>query len=136
MEQLQELYQSNPEKMIEYAEKLHEGIESLGLIDGKSTDFDIAILESFLEKWQKSFDWEFGGYSRAPKFMMPTNYQFLLQYGHLTKNEKLLEYVDLTLTKMAYGGIFDTVDGGFSRYSVDVKWHVPHFEKMAYIIVF
>ncbi|RXR34022.1 thioredoxin domain-containing protein [Flavobacterium piscinae] len=132
LEQLQELYQSNPEKMIEYAEKLHEGIESLGLIDGKSTDFDIAILKSFLEKWQKNFDWEFGGYSRAPKFMMPTNYQFLLQYGHLTKNEKLLEYVDLTLTKMAYGGIFDTVDGGFSRYSVDVKWHVPHFEKMAY----
>jgi uncharacterized protein YyaL (SSP411 family) len=132
LEQLQELYQSNPQKMIEYAEKLHEGIESLGLIDGKSTDFDIAILESFLEKWQKSFDWEFGGYSRAPKFMMPNNYQFLLQYGHLTKNEKLLEYVDLTLTKMAYGGIFDTVDGGFSRYSVDVKWHVPHFEKMAY----
>ena len=64
--------------------------------------------------------------------MMPTNYEFLLQYGYLTKNKKLLEYVDLTLTKMAYGGIFDTLDGGFSRYSVDIKWHVPHFEKMAY----
>ena len=132
LEQLQELYQSQPEKLVEYAEKLHEGIETLGLTEEKSTEFDITILDTFLAKWQKSFDWEFGGYSRAPKFMMPTNYQFLLQYGFITKNEKLLEYVDLTLTKMAYGGIFDTVDGGFSRYSVDVKWHVPHFEKMAY----
>lgn len=132
LEQLQELYQSQPEKMIDYAEKLHEGIETLGLNEENSTEFDLGILDNFLEKWQKSFDWEFGGYSRAPKFMMPTNYQFLLHYGYLTKNEKLLEYVDLTLTKMAYGGIFDTVDGGFSRYSVDVKWHVPHFEKMAY----
>ena len=132
LEQLHELYQSQPEKMIEYAEKLHEGIEMLGLIEEKSAELDIAILDNFLEKWQKSFDWEFGGYTRAPKFMMPTNYQFLLQYGYLTKNEKLLEYIDLTLTKMAYGGIFDTLDGGFSRYSVDVKWHVPHFEKMAY----
>ncbi|UPQ80092.1 thioredoxin domain-containing protein [Flavobacterium azooxidireducens] len=132
LEQLHELYQSQPEKLIEYAEKLHEGIETLGLTEEKSTEFNITILDTFLAKWQKSFDWEFGGYSRAPKFMMPTNYQFLLQYGFITQNEKLLEYVDLTLTKMAYGGIFDTIDGGFSRYSVDVKWHVPHFEKMAY----
>jgi uncharacterized protein len=132
LEQLQELYQSQPEKLNEYAEKLHEGIETLGITGEKSAEFDSTVLDTFLAKWQKSFDWEFGGYSRAPKFMMPTNYQFLLQFGYLTKNEKLLDYVDLTLTKMAYGGIFDTVDGGFSRYSVDVKWHVPHFEKMAY----
>lgn len=132
LEQLQELYQSQPEKMIEYAVKLQEGIEMLGLVDTTDTHFDFTILDSFIEKWQKSFDWEFGGYTRAPKFMMPNNYQFLLQYGYLSKNEKLLEYVNLTLTKMAYGGVFDTIDGGFSRYSVDVKWHVPHFEKMAY----
>ena len=70
--------------------------------------------------------------ARAPKFMMPTNYEFLLNYGHQTQNQELLKFVDLTLTKMAYGGLFDTVDGGFSRYSVDLKWHVPHFEKMLY----
>ncbi|MCB0443605.1 MAG: thioredoxin domain-containing protein, partial [Flavobacterium sp.] len=132
LEQLQELFYSNPEKMIEYADKLHEGIEMLSLTNEKSTDFDIAIIEPLIEKWQKSFDWEYGGYTRAPKFMMPTNYQFLLHYGHLTKNKKLISYVNLTLTKMAYGGLFDTIGGGFSRYSVDVKWHIPHFEKMAY----
>jgi uncharacterized protein YyaL (SSP411 family) len=63
---------------------------------------------------------------------MPTNYEFLLRYGYQTNNKNILEFVDLTLTKMAYGGLFDTIDGGFSRYSVDMKWHVPHFEKMLY----
>jgi len=64
--------------------------------------------------------------------MMPNNYQFLLRYAHQNQDAELLEFVNLTLTKMGYGGIFDTVDGGFSRYSVDNKWHVPHFEKMLY----
>jgi len=132
LEQLQELYQNQPEKMLAYANKLHEGIESLGLSKNEKGEINVTVLESFLTKWEKSFDWEYGGYNRAPKFMMPSNYQFLLQYGFLTQNEKLIEYVNLTLTKMTFGGIFDTIDGGFSRYSVDVKWHVPHFEKMTY----
>jgi len=134
LEQLQELFQSDPEKMIDYAEKLHQGIEAIGLFPKTETQehFDFNLIEGFLEKWQKSFDWEFGGYTRAPKFMMPNNYAFLLRYGFQRKNEKLLEFVNLTLTKMAYGGLFDTLGGGFSRYSVDMKWHVPHFEKMLY----
>lgn len=134
LEQLQDLFQSDPEKMINYAEKLHQGIEAIGLFPKNDTqeNFDFNLIESFIEKWQKSFDWEFGGYTRAPKFMMPNNYAFLLRYGYQTKNEKLLEFVNLTLTKMAYGGLFDTLGGGFSRYSVDMKWHVPHFEKMLY----
>jgi hypothetical protein len=64
--------------------------------------------------------------------MMPNNYLFLQRYGYQTKSEELLAFVDLTLTRMAYGGLFDTVDGGFSRYSVDLRWHIPHFEKMLY----
>jgi len=70
--------------------------------------------------------------ARAPKFMMPNNYQFLLRYAYQNDDKDVLEFVNLTLTKMAYGGIFDTIGGGFSRYSVDLKWHVPHFEKMLY----
>jgi uncharacterized protein len=134
LEQLQELYETQPEKMVDYAEKLHEGIENSGVINIQQDNntIDFKKLETYLSKWEKSFDWEFGGYNRAPKFMMPNNYQFLLKYGYLSKNEKILDYVNLTLTKMAQGGIFDTIDGGFSRYSVDMKWHVPHFEKMAY----
>jgi hypothetical protein len=134
LEQLQKLYLSNPEKILEYAEKLHEGLHAtIGIENTNSSeDFNTETLALLVEKWEKSFDWEFGGMARAPKFMMPTNYQFLLRYAYQSRNDKLLEFVNITLTKMAYGGLFDTIDGGFSRYSVDMKWHVPHFEKMLY----
>lgn len=134
LEQLQKLFVSDPEKLVEYSEKLHEGLQSVSVIQNENTqsDFNFENINLLLQKWQKSFDWEFGGMARAPKFMMPSNYQFLLHYAHQTKDEKLLEFVNLTLTKMAYGGLFDTIDGGFSRYSVDMRWHVPHFEKMLY----
>ncbi len=134
LEQLQELYQSNPEKILEYAEKLHDGLQVISVVKNENplANFTHENLNLLIEKWQKSFDWEFGGMARAPKFMMPTNYQFLLRYGYQTGNKQLLEFVNLTLTKMAYGGLLDTIDGGFSRYSVDMKWHVPHFEKMLY----
>ena len=134
LEQLQKMYQLAPEKMVDYAEKLHQGIEAISIIqnDGSENSNQKLLLENLVTKWKKSFDWEFGGMARAPKFMMPNNYQFLLRYAHQNQNAELLEFVNLTLTKMGYGGIFDTIDGGFSRYSVDIKWHVPHFEKMLY----
>lgn len=134
LKKLQEIYSQNPETILDYAQKLHEGLQSLSIvpINNAESSFDFEILEKLIEKWQKSFDWEFGGMARAPKFMMPTNYEFLLRYGYQTKNQSILDFVNLTLTKMANGGLFDTIDGGFSRYSVDVKWHVPHFEKMLY----
>lgn len=134
LEQLQTIYQSQPEKMVAYAEKLHLGIESLGIsnVGISSETLSQNSIEPLIEKWIKSFDIEFGGMARAPKFMMPNNYQFLLRYGHQRQNKVVLDFVNLTLTKMAFGGLFDTIDGGFSRYSVDMKWHVPHFEKMLY----
>ena len=63
---------------------------------------------------------------------MPANWMYLLRYYHLAGNEKALEAVNITLEKMANGGIYDHMGGGFSRYSVDPVWHVPHFEKMMY----
>jgi uncharacterized protein YyaL (SSP411 family) len=134
LDQLQKMYQLAPEKMIDYAEKLHQGIQAISIVqnDSNPTINQKLQLESLVAKWKKSFDWEFGGLARAPKFMMPNNYQFLLRYAHQNQDAELLEFVNLTLTKMAFGGIFDTVDGGFSRYSVDLKWHIPHFEKMLY----
>jgi uncharacterized protein YyaL (SSP411 family) len=133
LEQLAELFAQNPEKMIDYAEKLHQGIESISMVQNENPgELSQKILGPLIEKWMKSFDPEFGGYARAPKFMMPNNWKFLLRYGFQTQNAKLLEHANLTLAKMAYGGLFDTVGGGFSRYSVDIKWHVPHFEKMLY----
>lgn len=134
LKQLQLLFVTEPKKMTDYAEKLLGGIESLVLVaentTGQITHPD--NIAPLIEKWAKSFDWEFGGNARAPKFMMPNNYLFLQRYGFQEKRADILEFVDITLIRMAWGGLFDTVDGGFSRYSVDMKWHVPHFEKMLY----
>ncbi len=134
LEQLAEVYRNDRLRMTEYAEKLHLGINSISILESAKikTLPDQQILNKHIEKWKKSFDSEFGGYARAPKFMMPTNLDFLLHYGWIQKDDELLEHVNLTLTRMAWGGLFDTVGGGFSRYSVDMKWHVPHFEKMLY----
>lgn len=134
LDQLQKMYLSAPEKMIDYAEKLHQGIEAISIIQKghNENSNQKEILDHLISKWKKSFDLEFGGMARAPKFMMPNNYQFLLRYAYQNQDAELLSFVNLTLTKMAFGGIFDTIDGGFSRYSVDIKWHVPHFEKMLY----
>jgi uncharacterized protein YyaL (SSP411 family) len=63
---------------------------------------------------------------------MPNNWQFYLQYYQFSKNELLLEAVTQTLNGMANGGIFDQIEGGFARYSTDVYWKAPHFEKMLY----
>jgi hypothetical protein len=134
LDQLSNLYKSNPDKIIEYADKLSEGIKSTNLVEN-STESDIYNLEQLdytIKDWSKYFDTHLGGYKRAPKFMMPVNLNFLMHYGTAQNNPDVLDYVNTTLTKMAWGGIFDHVGGGFSRYSVDTKWHVPHFEKMLY----
>ncbi|MBL7850689.1 MAG: thioredoxin domain-containing protein [Cyclobacteriaceae bacterium] len=78
------------------------------------------------------FDSRYGGLDRAPKFVMPSIWQWLLRYHWLTRNPKALEMVLLTLKQLASGGIFDQLGGGFARYSVDHKWFAPHFEKMLY----
>ena len=134
LEQLAEIYRSDPTRMIEYAEKLQSGLEAISLMAAENPHQDLSqeILAQLVKKWAKSFDKDFGGYARAPKFMLPTNWKFLQRYGFQSKDEEILKQVDLTLTRMAYGGLFDTVGGGFSRYSVDMQWHVPHFEKMLY----
>ncbi|MBP6759623.1 MAG: thioredoxin domain-containing protein, partial [Flavobacterium sp.] len=132
--QLQGIYQSAPEKMLDYAEKLHQGIQAVGITpnENKETSINQDQITSLVEKWGEYFDWDFGGMASAPKFMMPNNYHFLMRFAYQKKDNHLLEFVNLTLTRMAFGGVFDTVDGAFSRYSVDNKWHVPHFEKMLY----
>lgn len=131
LSQLHSLYQNKKETVLDFANQLNEGITILSQapIAQQENRFNIDIL---LDNWKKSFDWEYGGYNRAPKFMMPTNLLYLQKKAVLHKDSLLEDYIDLTLTKMAWGGLFDTIEGGFSRYSVDHKWHVPHFEKMLY----
>ncbi len=132
--QISELYQKDPNKMIEYATKLEEGIKSMDLIERnpEEANFTKENIDEAVATWSRSFDNRKGGLNRAPKFMMPNNYHFLLRKAYQTNDDELMRYVNFTLKKMAYGGIYDHVGGGFSRYSVDDKWHIPHFEKMLY----
>ncbi|MEX1241290.1 MAG: thioredoxin domain-containing protein [Cyclobacteriaceae bacterium] len=89
-------------------------------------------LESVYGKLQPAFDGTWGGLEKAPKFIMPSVWRWLLRYHHLTRNEEALQHLLLTLKKIAMGGIYDQIGGGFARYSVDQFWFVPHFEKMLY----
>jgi uncharacterized protein YyaL (SSP411 family) len=132
--QLADLYQKNPNKIEEYAQNLATGIKAVNLVENKTNIdlFSTQQLDDAIKSWSNYFDTFLGGYKRAPKFMMPVNVNFLLHYATSQKNDEILEYVHTTLTRMAWGGIFDHVGGGFSRYAVDTKWHVPHFEKMLY----
>ncbi|HET9486673.1 MAG TPA: thioredoxin domain-containing protein, partial [Chryseosolibacter sp.] len=89
-------------------------------------------LESIYGKLQPAFDKTWGGLEKAPKFIMPSVWRWLLRYYHITRNEEALHHLTFTLKKIARGGIYDQIGGGFSRYSVDRFWFVPHFEKMLY----
>ena len=134
LEKIQKIYQENPQRLIDYATQLEEGIKSMDLISVNTNELNFTNFpsDSIVEKWSDSFDYKYGGPNRSPKFMMPNNLKYLLRHGIQYNNEKLLNYVYLTLDQIAYGGVYDHVGGGFARYSTDVRWHVPHFEKMLY----
>jgi len=104
----------------------------LRFIQTKSSGLKKADLDKMVGNFNSGFDRANGGRSGAPKFPMPNNYLFLLRYSALVNNEETLSQVELILQKMAAGGIYDQIGGGFARYSVDAEWHVPHFEKMLY----
>ncbi len=134
LEKIADVYEKHPEKLIAQADNIENGIKSTAIIETNTgaPSFNASTITTAISNWTTQFDKTLGGPNRAPKFMMPNNYHFMLRYAQQTNDNALLDYVNLTLTQMAYGGIYDHVGGGFSRYSVDKKWHVPHFEKMLY----
>lgn len=134
IEQVAQLYEDDPEKLKEYAANLTEGIKqsSLVTLNESPADYTLTEINKGLDKWYPYLDIRKGGSKGAPKFPMPVNLEFLLRFGFQTKNDSILDYVNTSLTQMANGGIYDQVGGGFARYSVDNRWHIPHFEKMLY----
>jgi uncharacterized protein YyaL (SSP411 family) len=91
-----------------------------------------SALDAMHQVIESRFDFSEGGLDKAPKFIMPSIWLFLLRYYQISKNPKTLEMLHLTLKKIAAGGIYDQIGGGFARYSVDGQWFAPHFEKMLY----
>ena len=91
-----------------------------------------AVLENAYNTLSQSFDRTYGGFGTAPKFPQPCNLDFLLRFHARTGRQEPLAFVEKTLQKMAIGGMYDQLGGGFHRYSTDQTWLVPHFEKMLY----
>jgi uncharacterized protein YyaL (SSP411 family) len=131
---LADFYKQKPLEAEDYAKRLTEGIkqfESIVPINEKLEFKEVDLLK-ITETWKKYIDDKEGGLGNAPKFPMPNNWIALMRYGHLAKDKYIADLLSLTLEKMAFGGIYDHIGGGFARYSVDGRWHVPHFEKMLY----
>ena len=134
LEDMSSLYIKDPEKVIGFAEQLTEGVKNSDLIEVNKelVPFNREEIEPIITKLKSTLDFVGGGKKNAPKFPMPSNLNFLLRSSFHNNDKQLQEFVETSLTKMANGGIYDQIGGGFSRYSVDEKWHVPHFEKMLY----
>ncbi len=137
MEMLQyfvQLKTTNADALIKSAEQVTKGINISEHVEFKAheKEFTLADLDQQFSSLNAMLDLEKGGANRAPKFPMPANWEYLLYYYYLGKNEDALHAATVTLDNMAWGGIYDHLHGGFARYSTDINWHVPHFEKMLY----
>ncbi|WP_159637872.1 thioredoxin domain-containing protein [Sphingobacterium composti Ten et al. 2007 non Yoo et al. 2007] len=132
--QIAQMWEETPETTIDYAERLTAGINKAEKlpIAPIPEEYTLLDIKSVVLPWKEQFDLRDGGYRRAPKFPLPNNWLFFLRYGSLAHDEETVDHVHFTLEKIANGGIYDHIGGGFARYSVDGKWHVPHFEKMLY----
>ena len=129
-----DLYQKEPETLKQQANKLTDPLNSVKIPNLSDTDsvFTKDEIKKAYEGIINIIDFENGGTRGAPKFPMPDIYQFLLQYYFHSKENNALRAVTITLDKIANGGIYDHIGGGFARYSTDNIWKVPHFEKMLY----
>ncbi len=127
---IHEAWQTNRKSLLDSAKEIlayHQ--TEKGSSDGKI--FEDTIHSAF-SHFKYNFDNTYGGFGRAPKFPSPHNLLFLLRYWYSCDEPYALEIVEKTLDSMKNGGIFDHIGFGFSRYSTDKKWLVPHFEKMLY----
>ena len=97
-----------------------------------ATEIEKSVLDEAAINLLQMSDTTFGGFGQAPKFPNASNLSFLLRYSKISGISKFQDFVLKTLNKMAKGGIFDQIGGGFHRYSTDARWLVPHFEKMLY----
>lgn len=128
------LYQHQREALVEQAEKVSQGIqevERVPLAEAPGT-FTPDQLDALFHTWRSRIDFTWGGRNGAPKFPMPDNWHYLLHYHFYRGQPQAKQAVHTTLIKMAQGGIYDQLGGGFARYAVDGLWKVPHFEKMLY----
>ena len=114
------------------ANSLSDAVAQAEVFTGARAEFDLGIVDAQVQSITQLFDSKNGGFGRAPKFPHASAIDLLLERYQQTKEKHLLAMVETTLEKMARGGVYDQLAGGFHRYSVDERWVVPHFEKMSY----
>jgi uncharacterized protein YyaL (SSP411 family) len=124
-------WNNNREGLLHSSESITEALkrEYEEQVEGKISQ---DIIKKAIKSLSQNFESKYGGFGSAPKFPTPHNLLFLLRIAHQDKNKDALKMVEKTLESMYLGGIFDHIGYGFSRYSTDSKWLVPHFEKMLY----
>ena len=125
-------WQDNPEGMISTGDKLADIMKMEFEASSDSADISKDLINLAVTQFSQNFDHDYGGFGNEPKFPTPHNLMFLLRHAQLEADEKSLFMVENTLKHMYRGGIYDHIGYGFSRYSTDAKWLVPHFEKMLY----
>ena len=129
---LAQAYQEKHSDVLESAESVMGAISQAEGFAGKSGSLKAELIDSMIESALKLFDAEHGGFGSAPKFPHPSGMDLLMQRCAETGSDQLLNVITTSLEKMARGGVYDQLAGGFHRYSVDEHWIVPHFEKMSY----
>ncbi|MFL2615531.1 MAG: thioredoxin domain-containing protein [Candidatus Marisimplicoccus sp.] len=128
------LKEDNYDGLKEIAANVKNGVKDVNTIQKQEeiSDFNSEFLNSNIEGWMERWDLEFGGDIAQQKFVSPSKYLFLLNYGRIYKDQKVLNHVKNTLDIIASSGLNDFIEGGFYRYTVDNEWKIPHFEKMLY----
>jgi uncharacterized protein len=131
---LAQIWVNQPEKILEQGNRFTEAIQSylISSVDQDASGPRAGWLDLGYEQLGHGFDPDEGGFSPAPKFPRPAVFNFLFRYWRRTRTDPARDMALFSLRKMANGGMYDHLGGGFHRYSVDARWHVPHFEKMLY----
>ena len=125
-------FRERPEDVEKSVAQILTALQRMSESQETTKSFSPTIIGDGADKVGRAYDADNGGLGQAPKFPNAGVYELFLRHYSRSKNERFLEMVVHTLTKMAQGGIYDHLGGGFHRYSVDAKWLVPHFEKMLY----
>ena len=127
-----EAYRERHESVVEQANQITARLNQLSQTEAGDQPLDANMFDLAYRDYHSRFDSQYGGFGSAPKFPPSMGLSLLLRHWHRTRNPNALEMVELTLQKMAQGGMYDQIGGGFHRYSTDAAWLVPHFEKMLY----
>ena len=133
MEAVAEAFKDKHTQVLEQADQLTAQLNQISnVVDPHEHELTEQLMQNAFQHYRSQFDSHHGGFGNAPKFPPSMGLPFLLRYWHHSGNANALEMVELTLEKMARGGMYDQLGGGFHRYSTDAHWLVPHFEKMLY----